>query len=362
MMDKRHPTLQIFYLALMAVCYYTFAVNVYPLLPVEGHSRPVSLWASVAAIAIYFAACWVNPGVVANDKKRGKMSEMLRRREDRLNARYTGDGVLFPKDEHRTDCRSCEVPKPARSKHCRICGHCVRRFDHHCAWLNGDVGEGNLLWFHLFLVWHVVLSLHYAGMCILVLLGWIEKERLWNAQFVSRDGSRFKATWRIVFTYTLGEHPTVIALGLFAILVAIMLFVFWLTHLRNALRNKTSNELQKIDEYEEILHDELVATRRRVRERASSASADEDDELVPAERKKGKKAKKQSSSEAGESIAATSSGVPDMTPELYKQEMAAARAAFDRGSKLKNLMDSFGWANPPPRNPPPAAARQKKTK
>ncbi|XP_027621455.1 palmitoyltransferase ZDHHC23 isoform X1 [Tupaia chinensis] len=40
-------------------------------------------------------------------------------------------------------CAKCQLVRPARAWHCRICGSCVRRMDHHCVWINSCVGESN---------------------------------------------------------------------------------------------------------------------------------------------------------------------------------------------------------------------------
>jgi hypothetical protein len=40
-------------------------------------------------------------------------------------------------------CVTCEVIRPARSKHCPRCGVCVARFDHCCPWTGGCIGEAN---------------------------------------------------------------------------------------------------------------------------------------------------------------------------------------------------------------------------
>lgn len=55
---------------------------------------------------------------------------------------------LISKDEVCTDC-ICE--KEPRSYHCEICKLCIRRYDHHCPWINGCVGQNNLKRFILFL-------------------------------------------------------------------------------------------------------------------------------------------------------------------------------------------------------------------
>lgn len=35
-------------------------------------------------------------------------------------------------------CDKCQIVQDYRSKHCHLCGRCIRKFDHHCFW----VGNG----------------------------------------------------------------------------------------------------------------------------------------------------------------------------------------------------------------------------
>ena len=50
-------------------------------------------------------------------------------------------------------CKECNEYKPIRAHHCSICGYCVLKMDHHCAWINNCVGQNNLRYFILFLTW-----------------------------------------------------------------------------------------------------------------------------------------------------------------------------------------------------------------
>ncbi|GAV53780.1 hypothetical protein ZYGR_0AK02820 [Zygosaccharomyces rouxii] len=58
-------------------------------------------------------------------------------------------------------CRTCQLPKPARSKHCNVCNQCILAVDHHCIWINNCVGLGNYLYFYSFLVLNS-LAMSYA--------------------------------------------------------------------------------------------------------------------------------------------------------------------------------------------------------
>ncbi|KAI9024033.1 ankyrin repeat-containing domain protein [Hyaloraphidium curvatum] len=49
-------------------------------------------------------------------------------------------------------CATCDIRRPLRSKHCKICNRCVARFDHHCPWTYCCVGTLNHLRFVIFLI------------------------------------------------------------------------------------------------------------------------------------------------------------------------------------------------------------------
>lgn len=63
--------------------------------------------------------------------------------------RYPFDHVIFHPGNR---CRTCLTLKPARSKHCSLCGTCVARHDHHCVWLANCVGLRNYRYFLLLLL------------------------------------------------------------------------------------------------------------------------------------------------------------------------------------------------------------------
>lgn len=69
-----------------------------------------------------------------------------------------------------TVCTRCEIYRPPRAHHCRICRRCIRRMDHHCPWINNCVGERNQKYFLQFLIYVGVLSVYAI---VLVSMSWL---------------------------------------------------------------------------------------------------------------------------------------------------------------------------------------------
>mgnify|MGYP000931637513 FL=1 len=59
-------------------------------------------------------------------------------------------------------CEQCENSwKPERSHHCRTCGRCVSKMDHHCPWIVNCVGHQNHKSFLLFVIYLSLGSLYF---------------------------------------------------------------------------------------------------------------------------------------------------------------------------------------------------------
>ncbi|XP_037654604.1 palmitoyltransferase ZDHHC12 isoform X2 [Choloepus didactylus] len=87
-------------------------------------------------------------------------------------------------------CRCCLVVQPLRARHCRECGHCVRRYDHHCPWMENCVGERNHPLFVAYLALQLVvllwgLNLAWSGLRFFQPWGlWLRSSGLLFATFL----------------------------------------------------------------------------------------------------------------------------------------------------------------------------------
>lgn len=136
-----------------AVLYADYAVVRWIVLQTMGDS----LWGSVHAVLfntivllLFMAhgrAVFSDPGIVPLPQNRIDFSDD-----------HGGGGSSTSPGEDWTICTKCEMYRPPRAHHCRICKHCIRRMDHHCPWINNCVGEKNQKFFIQFLLYVGLLS------------------------------------------------------------------------------------------------------------------------------------------------------------------------------------------------------------
>jgi hypothetical protein len=99
-------------------------------------------------------AVFSDPGIVPLPKHRLSLTE---------ENGEEGGGSIKPREDW-TICTRCEMYRPPRAHHCRICKQCIRKMDHHCPWINNCVGEWNQKFFIQFLMYVGLLSVYAVSL------------------------------------------------------------------------------------------------------------------------------------------------------------------------------------------------------
>ncbi|XP_005929059.1 palmitoyltransferase ZDHHC12-B isoform X3 [Haplochromis burtoni] len=105
------------------------------------------------SVLLYFAVSLMDPGFILSDDT--DLQFMLGVTEEQQD-------MIPPatKSLRQRRCGHCLLQQqPMRSKHCQTCQHCVRRYDHHCPWIENCVGERNHRWFVFYLAFQLLVLL-----------------------------------------------------------------------------------------------------------------------------------------------------------------------------------------------------------
>jgi len=130
-----------------------------------------------------------------------------------------------------TFCKRCCKPRPDRAHHCRICGVCVLRMDHHCPWINNCVGFNTQKFFLLLAI--------YAGLACFVALASAAPELFFC--LVAAMGTEPFIPWQEE-GITAAEVAAFAVFGILALIVGTFLAHILSIHIPLATNNCTSIE------------------------------------------------------------------------------------------------------------------------
>ncbi|XP_075398624.1 palmitoyltransferase ZDHHC23 isoform X1 [Tenrec ecaudatus] len=166
----------------------------------------------------------------------GSVSNRTGKDEPKDTSKMTAGSAAKVKDW----CAQCQLVRPARAWHCRLCGVCVRRMDHHCVWINSCVGESNHQAFILALLIFLLTSVYGITLTL---------------DTICRDRSVFTAlfycpgvytTYSSALSFTCVWYSAIITAGMaYILLIQLINISYNVTEreVQQALRQKTGRRL-----------------------------------------------------------------------------------------------------------------------
>ncbi|KIX07258.1 uncharacterized protein Z518_01911 [Rhinocladiella mackenziei CBS 650.93] len=111
-------------------------------------------------------------------------------------------------------CKTCNIWRPPRCYHCRVCDNCVETLDHHCVWINNCVGRRNYRYFFAFVSTGTILGLFLAFASLGQVLAYRDQRHVSLSTSINRNRVPFA-----MFIYGLLAFPYPLSLWVYHLLL-----------------------------------------------------------------------------------------------------------------------------------------------
>lgn len=131
-------------------------------------------------------------------------------------------------------CSTCNIVKPARSKHCRVYNRCVYKFDHYCVWIGNCVGGLNHRYFLALLLSLSAMSIHGLwGIC-----------KVFSAVVTVYHINTTSGTYHLIKIFVT-YYPRLVILLIALVILVVITCAYTAYHFMLAATNQTVNERYK---------------------------------------------------------------------------------------------------------------------
>lgn len=220
---QRNPFVQLVYLTLVGGGYYAFREFAFPFIT-EGQRMLVHI-TLVCTLLSFFWVSVSDPGVITKSNAQLHLEV------------YPFDSMLYVEKL----CSTCNILRPARSKHCSVCNKCISRFDHHCPWINNCVGAYNARLFLLFLLMTALLCFLGTYLCgDIIFVKFLNKYLALCADHHYTPSLSEKLEFLLYHAFS-----SVMFVFIFSILTGGTVFAFFAYHCYLIFKNTTTNETFK---------------------------------------------------------------------------------------------------------------------
>ncbi|XP_055454541.1 palmitoyltransferase ZDHHC4 isoform X1 [Psammomys obesus] len=226
----RNPTFIVLHLLLQALVYAEYTWEIFGYCQELEFSPPCLLlpYVLLSVNLVFFTlTCSSNPGTVTKTN------------ESSLLQVYEFDDVMFLKNSR---CSTCDLRKPARSKHCRVCERCVHRFDHHCVWVNNCIGAWNTSYFLVYLLTLTASAATIAIVSAAFLVRLVALSGLCQGTYIDDLGHFQSMDTIFLIQYLFLAFPRIVFLLGFVMVLSLLLAGYLCFALYLAATNQTTNE------------------------------------------------------------------------------------------------------------------------